>query len=138
MKIHSYLNRYLSDWHSVVELYFVFEQLMADWKIFQYRTMQRTIWNLSEKLKAFWKECIGKLISFSIKNKSKKVLVMVLNTSSPTTVRWLEEFEKYVFDIVKSIKFRNGSDNFQNKLRSDTLSKKSSNMFIFAGKTSKI
>ena len=50
----------------------------------------------------------------------------------------LEEFEKYVFDIVKSIKFRNGSDNFQNKLRSDTLSKKSSNMFIFAGKTSKI
>ena len=48
---------------------------------------------------------------------------MVLNTSSPTTVRWLEEFEKYVFDIVKSIKFRNGSDNFQNKLRSDTLSK---------------
>ena len=53
----------------------------------------------------------------------------------------LEEFEKdmYVFNIVKSIKFRSVSENFEKKQGSDVLKiKKSNNLFSFADKTNDI
>ena len=51
----------------------------------------------------------------------------------------LQEFEKDVFVIVKSVKFRSVSDNFQKKLKSDKLRiKKSNNTFIFADKAKNI
>ena len=51
----------------------------------------------------------------------------------------LEEFEKDVFDIIKSIKFRKVRNKFQEELTGD-LSKirKSCNMFVFADKTNNV
>ena len=51
----------------------------------------------------------------------------------------LEEFEKDLYGIVTSIKYRSVSNNFQKKLKSDiTKIKSSANMFIFAGKSNNI
>ena len=51
----------------------------------------------------------------------------------------LEEFEKDLYGIVTSIKYRSVSNNFQKKLKSDiTKIKSSANMFIFADKSNNI
>ena len=51
----------------------------------------------------------------------------------------LEEFEKDLYGIVTSIKYRSVSNNFQKKLKSDIIKIKSSaNMFIFADKSNNI
>ena len=54
----------------------------------------------------------------------------------PPQVTLLEEFEKDIYGIVTSIKYRNFNNNFQEKLKSDI--KSSANMFIFADKTNNI
>ena len=51
----------------------------------------------------------------------------------------LEEFEKDLYGIVTSIKYRSVSNNFQKNLKSDiTKIKSSANMFIFADKSNNI
>ena len=57
----------------------------------------------------------------------------------PPQCNLLEEFEKDVFDIIKSIKFRKVRNKFQEELKED-LSKirKSRNMFVFADKTNNV
>ena len=51
----------------------------------------------------------------------------------------LEEFEKDLYGIVTSIKYRSVSNNFQKILKSDiTKIKSSANMFIFADKSNNI
>ena len=51
----------------------------------------------------------------------------------------LEEFEKDLYGIVTSMKYRSVSNKFQKKLKSDiTKIKSSANMFIFAGKSNNI
>ena len=51
----------------------------------------------------------------------------------------LEEFEKDLYGIVTSIKYRSVSNNFQKRLKSDiTKIKSSANMFIFADKSNNI
>ena len=51
----------------------------------------------------------------------------------------LEEFEKDLYGIVTSIKYRSVSNNFQKKLKSDiTKIKSSANMFNFADKSNNI
>ena len=57
----------------------------------------------------------------------------------PPQCNLLEEFEKDVFDIIKSIKFRKVRNKLQEELKED-LSKirKSRNMFVFADKTNNV
>ena len=57
----------------------------------------------------------------------------------PPQCNLLEEFEKDVFDIIKSIKFRKVRNKFQEELKED-LSKirKSRNMFVFTDKTNNV
>ena len=51
----------------------------------------------------------------------------------------LEEFEKDLYGIVTSMKYRSVSNKFQKKLKSDiTKIKSSANMFIFADKSNNI
>ena len=54
----------------------------------------------------------------------------------PPRITLLKEFEKDLYAIVASIKYRNVNSSFQEKLKSDISKIKSSaNMFIFADKT---
>ena len=57
----------------------------------------------------------------------------------PCQLRELENFEKDLFNIVASLKFRKLNDSFEEKIKSDILEiKLSPNLFIFADKTSNI
>ena len=57
----------------------------------------------------------------------------------PPQITLLDEFEKDLYGIVTSIKYRNVNNNFQEKLKSDISKIRSSaNMFIFADKTNNI
>ena len=57
----------------------------------------------------------------------------------PCQLRELDKFEKDLFNVVSSLKFRKLSDSFQEKMKSDISEIKSSpNVFIFADKTSNI
>ena len=55
----------------------------------------------------------------------------------PYQTRELDNFEKDLFNVVASLKFRKLNDSFQQKIKSDiTEIKLSLNVFIFADKTS--
>ena len=57
----------------------------------------------------------------------------------PITCNELQNFEKDLLNITKSIKFRNVRDEFQEKLKADILNIKSSpNVLVFADKTTNI
>ena len=57
----------------------------------------------------------------------------------PPQITLLEEFEKDLYGVVTSIKYRNVNNNFQEKLKSDISKIKSSaNMFIFADENNNI
>ena len=57
----------------------------------------------------------------------------------PPQITLLDEFEKDLYDIVTSIKYRNVNNSLQEKLKSDISKIRSSaNMFIFADKTNNI
>ena len=54
----------------------------------------------------------------------------------PVQSKYLEAFEKDLFNIAKSLKFRRVRNNFQQKMKDDIAQIKSSNdVFIFAEKT---
>ena len=57
----------------------------------------------------------------------------------PGIIKELERFEKYLFDIANSLKFRNTTDDFQKQLKEDVSSIiSSSDVLIFADKTNNI
>ena len=57
----------------------------------------------------------------------------------PPQISLLDEFEKDLYGIVTSTKYRNVNNNFQEKLKSDISKIRSStNVFIFADKTNNI
>ena len=60
-----------------------------------------------------------------------------IQTKHPYQTRELDNFEKDLFNVVASLKFRKLNDSFQQKIKSDiTEIKLSLNVFIFADKTS--
>ena len=73
------------------------------------------------------------------KEKAKRETFGFKSKHHPCQLRELDNFEKELFNVVASLKFRKLNDSFQEKMKSDISEIKSSpNVFIFADKTSNI
>lgn len=66
-----------------------------------------------------WKACF--FLNPDKKQERERITYGFPSRRHPSRCAELDEFEKDVFNVVRSIKFENVSDNFQEKLRSDIL-----------------
>ena len=98
--------------------------------------------NLIEKIESVLKRMRWKAHFFLSKENQQPETMKTYGFKSrnhPPQITLLEEFEKDLYGIVTSIKYRNINSNFQEKLKSDISKIRSSaNMFIFADKTNNI
>ena len=93
---------------------------------------------LIEKIESILKRMRWKAHFFLSKANQQPETLKTYGFNSPQ-ITLLEEFEKDLYGIVTSIKYRNVNNNFQEKLKLDTSKIKSSaNLFIFADKTNNI
>ena len=98
---------------------------------------------LTEKIESVLKRMRWKAHFFFSKQNQQPETLKAYGFKShnhPPQITLLEEFEKDLYGIVTAIKYRNVNNNFQEKLKSNKISKikSSANMFIFADKTNNI
>ena len=95
-----------------------------------------------QKLKAFQRECVGHRIFVLYKENQQPETLKTCRFKSRnhhSKITLLEEFEKYLYGTVTSIKYRSVKNTFQGKLKSSISKIKSSaNMFNFADKSNNI